>query len=92
MLYFLEYFSCIYALFISVFRCCRHIGREQGYGLMRVDCTSYFSARAIARLGFECVYELKYADYKENGQTVFVPEHPHNALTIYVQRISCTSP
>ncbi|KAF2901482.1 hypothetical protein ILUMI_04707 [Ignelater luminosus] len=70
----------------------RHIGREQGYGLMRVDCTSYFSARAIARLGFECVYELKYADYKENGQAVFVPEHPHNALTIYVQRISCTSP
>lgn len=66
----------------------RNIGREQGYGLMRVDCTSYYSARAIARLGFDCVYELKYDEYKVDGKRVFATEHPHSSLTIYVQRIS----
>lgn len=65
----------------------RKIGRERGYGLIRVDCSSYFSARAVARLGFECVYELKYKDYKENGKPVFQTEHPHTSFTVYVQKM-----
>ncbi|KAK4886709.1 hypothetical protein RN001_002980 [Aquatica leii] len=65
----------------------RDIGREQGYSLMRVDCTSYFSARAIAKLGFECVYELNYDDYKENGKPVFTTQYPHKSFTVYIQKI-----
>uniref|UniRef100_A0A1Y1KBC8 aralkylamine N-acetyltransferase n=1 Tax=Photinus pyralis TaxID=7054 RepID=A0A1Y1KBC8_PHOPY len=65
----------------------RKIGRERGYGLIRVDCSSYFSARAVARLGFECVYELKYKDYIENGQPIFQTEHPHLSFTVYVQKM-----
>ncbi|XP_017786621.1 PREDICTED: dopamine N-acetyltransferase-like isoform X2 [Nicrophorus vespilloides] len=65
----------------------RDMAREQGYGIMRVDCTSNFSARAIARLGFECVYTLKYADHKVDGQVVFEPEHPHTEVAVYIQRI-----
>ncbi|KAF5282073.1 hypothetical protein FQA39_LY00598 [Lamprigera yunnana] len=65
----------------------RYIGHEQGYNLMRVDCTSYFSARAISRLGFERVYELNYEDYKENGKPVFQTEYPHTSFTVYVQKI-----
>ncbi|XP_031341811.1 dopamine N-acetyltransferase-like isoform X2 [Photinus pyralis] len=63
------------------------IGREQGCNLMRVDCTSYFSARAIARIGFERAYELNYDDYKKNGMPVFVTELPHSSFTVYVQKI-----
>lgn len=67
----------------------RDLCREQGYNLMRVDCTSHYSARAVARLGFECVYTLQYADYHdENGCPVFVPEPPHSEVKIYVQRVA----
>ncbi|KAF2901478.1 hypothetical protein ILUMI_04703 [Ignelater luminosus] len=66
----------------------RNIAREQGCGLMRVDCSSYFSARAIASLGFDCVYSLKYDEYKENGEIVFNTEEPHREARIYVQRLS----
>ncbi|KAF5294537.1 hypothetical protein FQR65_LT10729 [Abscondita terminalis] len=65
----------------------RDIGREQGYSLMRVDCTSCFSAKAIAKLGFDCVYELNYEDYKENGKPVFTTQYPHSTFTVYIQRI-----
>ncbi|KAK9738015.1 Acetyltransferase (GNAT) family [Popillia japonica] len=66
----------------------RDLAREQGVKLMRVDCTSHFSAKAIARLGFECIYRLKYEDYKENGRAVFDPEAPHKEVTVYIQRIN----
>ncbi|GJQ86088.1 putative N-acetyltransferase [Trypoxylus dichotomus] len=65
----------------------RDLAREKGIKMIRVDCTSYFSARASEKLGMQCVYELKYADYKENGVQVFDPEPPHTALKVYVQRL-----
>lgn len=55
--------------------------------MIRVDCTSHYSAKATARLGFQCVYTLKYADYCEDGKPVFVPEPPHNEVKVYVQRV-----
>ncbi|KRT82323.1 Acetyltransferase [Oryctes borbonicus] len=65
----------------------RDLAREKGIKMIRVDCTSYFSARASEKLGMECVYELKYADYKEDGVQVFNPEPPHTGLKVYVQRL-----
>ncbi|KAF5282072.1 hypothetical protein FQA39_LY00597 [Lamprigera yunnana] len=65
----------------------RKMGKLHGYGLMRVDCSSEFSARAVAKLGFECIYEVKYEDYKENDQPVFITKSPHTAFKIYVQKI-----
>ncbi|XP_022918320.1 arylalkylamine N-acetyltransferase 1-like [Onthophagus taurus] len=66
----------------------RQIAKEEDFGLMRGDCTSYYSARALARLGFECVYTLKYEDYTEFGEVTFSPSPPHDAFTIYVQQIN----
>jgi len=66
----------------------RKFAREQGYGLMRVDCSSHYSAKAVARLGFDCIHTIKYEDYKENGTSVFTPDNPHKEARIYVQRIS----
>lgn len=68
----------------------RKIAHEQGYNLIRVDCSSYFSARVVSKLGFECVYELKYKDYKENGEVAFKLPNPHTSVTFYAQ--STTSP
>ncbi|RZB38781.1 dopamine N acetyltransferase, partial [Asbolus verrucosus] len=65
----------------------RELARELGCGIMTVDCTSHFTARALKKLGFECIYSLKYEDYKINGEVVFTPEKPHAAVTVYTQRI-----
>ncbi|XP_022918295.2 arylalkylamine N-acetyltransferase 1-like [Onthophagus taurus] len=66
----------------------RELAREQDFKLMRCDCSSHFSAKAIARLGFQCIYSLKYEDYKKEGRPVFNPEHPHKEVTVYIQRIN----
>lgn len=65
----------------------REMARESGCGLMAADCSSHFTAKALKRLGFECIYTLKYEDYKVNGEVVFKPELPHVAVTVYTQRI-----
>ncbi|KAB0799471.1 hypothetical protein PPYR_07351 [Photinus pyralis] len=68
----------------------RQIAQEQGYDLIRVDCSSHFSARAVSKLGYELVYELKYEDYKDNGEVVFKLPHPHTCVAFFIQ--STTSP
>ncbi|KYB28020.1 Dopamine N-acetyltransferase-like Protein [Tribolium castaneum] len=65
----------------------RDLARELGCGIMTADCTSHFTARALKKLGFECIYSLNYEDYKVNGEVVFTPETPHAAVTVYTQRI-----
>ncbi|XP_044727986.1 arylalkylamine N-acetyltransferase 1-like isoform X2 [Chrysoperla carnea] len=66
----------------------REFGAENGHAMIRVDCTSHFSAKAVARLGFECVYILKYSEYLgPDGKPVFTPEPPHNEVKVFVQRI-----
>jgi arylalkylamine N-acetyltransferase len=66
----------------------RDLARELGCGIMTADCTSHFTARALKKLGFECIYSLKYEDYKVNGEVVFTPATPHAAVTVYTQRIA----
>ncbi|XP_050299236.1 arylalkylamine N-acetyltransferase 1-like isoform X2 [Anthonomus grandis grandis] len=65
----------------------REMAKELGAGFMSVDCTSHFTALALKKLGFECIYTLRYADHKENGEVVFKPEPPHESVTVYVQKI-----
>lgn len=65
----------------------REIARENNCGFMTVDCSSHFTACAVKRLGFTLVHTLKYADYKEDGEVVFKPAPPHEACTVYVQKL-----
>lgn len=74
-------------IFSDIFYVNREIARREGFGLVRADCTSYYSAKALAKLGFECVYTLQYCDYKEDDEIVFKPDPPHNEIKIYVQEI-----
>ncbi|CAD1478623.1 unnamed protein product, partial [Heterotrigona itama] len=39
------------------------IGKEKGFHITRVDCSSFFSGKLCLRLGFEQIYELNYTDY-----------------------------
>ncbi|XP_022193040.1 dopamine N-acetyltransferase isoform X2 [Nilaparvata lugens] len=64
-------------------------GEKMGIPLMRVDCTSAFSAKAVARLGFHCVYTLQYADYLDKqGQRVFDPPSPHTCCKTFVRHLN----
>lgn len=65
----------------------REIAKEVGAGFVTVDCTSHFTALALKKLGFQLHYSLKYAEHREEGQVVFKPEPPHEACTVYVQKV-----
>lgn len=58
---------------------------DNDIGLVKADCTSHYSAKAMMRLGFSCVFNVSYDDYKgPEGQPVFRPPAPHHGAEIYV--------
>lgn len=63
------------------------LARERGIPLVRVDCTSHYSARAVGRLGFERVFSLPYSQYRRDGQVVFAPAEPHTEVSTYIKRV-----
>ncbi|XP_060819095.1 arylalkylamine N-acetyltransferase 1-like isoform X1 [Bombus pascuorum] len=64
------------------------IGKEKGFHVARADCSSCFSGKLCARMGFERIYELKYADYlDEDGNPVFTPAFPHTEIVSYIKRL-----
>lgn len=61
------------------------MAKEDGIRMVRVDCTSHFSALAVSRLGFHCIYTLNYSDHLNNaGEPVFEPPPPHTCVKTYV--------
>ncbi|XP_063217850.1 arylalkylamine N-acetyltransferase 1-like, partial [Bacillus rossius redtenbacheri] len=66
----------------------RELAKEKGFDMLRVDCTSHFSARAVERLGMTCVHTLPYARHLgEDGEPVFRPAPPHAEVKTYVERL-----
>ncbi|XP_017791477.1 PREDICTED: dopamine N-acetyltransferase-like isoform X1 [Habropoda laboriosa] len=64
------------------------IGKEKGFHIVRADCSSFFSGKLCARLGFERIYELNYAAYlDEDGNPVFSPAYPHTAIISYIKKL-----
>ncbi|XP_020293505.1 dopamine N-acetyltransferase-like isoform X2 [Pseudomyrmex gracilis] len=64
------------------------IAKEQGFHYIRADCTSLFSGKLCARLGFDAIYTLNYTDYvDENGQPIFSPASPHTTAISYVKKL-----
>ncbi|BFF93406.1 dopamine N-acetyltransferase-like [Drosophila madeirensis] len=63
--------------------CAMDLGRSKGYPLMAAFCTSFYSARQKEALGMECIYSLKYEDYKDaEGKVVFFPPAPHKEIRV----------
>ncbi|XP_056637909.1 arylalkylamine N-acetyltransferase 1-like [Diorhabda sublineata] len=62
-------------------------GKEKKCGFMVVECSSHFTALALQKLNFECIYRLPYEDYKVDDKIVFKTKPPHNAATVYVKKI-----
>lgn len=60
---------------------------ELGIGLITINCTNYFMAKAAKSLGFQCIYSLKYSDFKVKRQVVLKPENPHEAVKVYAAKL-----
>jgi ribosomal protein S18 acetylase RimI-like enzyme len=67
----------------------RHLARSEGYPLLHIVCTSYYSAKIARAIGMQCVYSLPYAEYKDkDGNPVFTPQQPHTDVAVFVQKLS----
>lgn len=63
----------------------RELALELGCQMIYVECTSHFSAKAVERLGFQCIYSLAYTDYVNDiGEIVFKTDSPHKCAKVYV--------
>ncbi|XP_028129560.1 arylalkylamine N-acetyltransferase 1 [Diabrotica virgifera virgifera] len=62
-------------------------GKQLGCGFMVVECSSHYTALAMKRMGFECIYTLPYKNYKVDGKIVFNTDPPHTEATVYVKKL-----
>ncbi|KAF5294538.1 hypothetical protein FQR65_LT10730 [Abscondita terminalis] len=72
----------------ALVECSRKVGFDKGCELIRIDCSSYYSAKVAEKLGFDLIYTFPFADYKEDGKSVFLLPHPHVSATVYVQKLT----
>ncbi|XP_017466629.1 PREDICTED: uncharacterized protein LOC108359319 [Rhagoletis zephyria] len=66
----------------------KKLGRQLGYPLLTIDCTSYYSAKMSDRLGMDCVNVVKYESYLDRqGKPVFTPPSPHDCVKTFATRL-----
>lgn len=66
----------------------RELTRSQGVPMVRCVCTSYYTHKAVARLGFEHVHTMPYKSFLDaDGKVVFDTEPPHDNVETYVARV-----
>lgn len=61
--------------------------QQRGIRLVRMDCSSAYSAKSAERLGFTCMYSAKYTDIKLDGRPLIVPETPHVDDRVYIKAL-----
>ncbi|XP_065201618.1 arylalkylamine N-acetyltransferase 1-like isoform X1 [Planococcus citri] len=65
------------------------IAKEHNFPLIKVDCSSHYSAKAVSRLGFQSIFTLKYDDYvNSEGEKIFITKPPHTCVKTFVMPLS----
>jgi len=63
----------------------KELALENECSMVCVKCTSHFSSNAAKKLGFQCIYTLRYQDYtNDKGEVIFDSPSPHDQLKAYV--------
>lgn len=71
---------------VNLMRTCFDVAKNQGYTIVKADCTSVFSIKIAEKLQMECIYELAYSDYKDtNGKQLFKPPLPHTHIKTFTK-------
>ena len=61
-----------------------------GNVIIKGDGTSNYSKRIFEKLGFDMLLEVKYEDYKENGDVVFKNMGEHKSFKVYGKKVFST--
>lgn len=62
------------------------VTKEKGYKLFTSDCTSFYSARLMERMGMILVNEFPYKNYKDsNDNQVFNPPEIHKSIKTFAK-------
>ncbi|RZF33748.1 hypothetical protein LSTR_LSTR008007 [Laodelphax striatellus] len=68
----------------------RALARRAGYPLLRIDCSSHFSARMALRQGMEKLSERKVTEYTDQDKkpwAAVVPPPPHSNFVVCFERL-----
>ncbi|XP_061393502.1 arylalkylamine N-acetyltransferase 1-like [Musca vetustissima] len=64
------------------------MGKEKGFELISVECTSLFTAKMFQGMGWDLVHTIYYKDFlDENMEQVFTPLAPHDGCRVYAKRL-----
>ncbi|XP_057655511.1 arylalkylamine N-acetyltransferase 1-like [Diorhabda carinulata] len=62
------------------------IAAENGFKLMKVDATSFFTQKICDSFGFETIKTIRYGDYlDENGQKIYNTKSPHDYYKVMIK-------
>ncbi|XP_026313694.1 dopamine N-acetyltransferase-like isoform X2 [Hyposmocoma kahamanoa] len=59
--------------------------KARGINILRMDTSSYYSAKSAERQGFTQVYSVPYTELKMDGVPIIVPDPPHVDDRVYVK-------
>lgn len=62
---------------------------RRNISLIAIQCSSLYSARVMARLGFELVAAIAYKDFHLEGRQAIVPKPPHDQIRAFIRRVNC---
>lgn len=67
----------------------RQMAIKLNYPLIQVVCSSHFSAKGAARLGFRQIFAMPYVEYVDaDNQQLISPAHPHTEATVQVLELN----
>lgn len=62
------------------------LAASRGFRVAFADCTSYYSAMTVEKLGMECMGSISYEKYqREKGKKLFKVTEPHTHIKRFVQ-------
>lgn len=62
---------------------------KRNIALIVIQCSSLYSARVMARLGFELVAAIYYKDFHLEGRQAISPKPPHDKISAFIKRVNC---
>ena len=60
--------------------------KKKEFSICVTEATSFYSQKIFDRIDFKTLAEIKYEDYKVDGEVVFPPYGPHQSVKLMVKQ------
>lgn len=60
----------------------------RGLPLISIQCSSYYSARVMIKLGFQLIATIPYKDFLINGEQAIKPKSPHTEISGFIKWVT----